>query len=145
MPIPKEQRKYCVDPIKEGTEHRLLYRLLKSLAQNISRELSEQGRAHAMIGGTALKIGHGLQRPSTDLDFLVEQGEDFRPVVRRAFKKIPDWICLRLTFRHRGLRNLELKVQHTRTKRRMTTFVDFVPSSTFDIRESHPPGKRRED
>ena len=80
-----------VPAIASTPDEEFLYGLLKELAAHLSQALADNGIRHGFIGGTALKIGYGLTRPSTDLDVKVEAARDFTPHVERAFEQVTGW------------------------------------------------------
>ena len=63
-------RSHRVPAIENAAHEELLYGLLKELAAHLSQALAADGIGHGFIGGTALKVGYGLTRPTTDLDVL---------------------------------------------------------------------------
>ena len=48
-------------PIQDTAAEANHYEMLIELAQRISQELTRQGNAHALKGGTGLRIGYGLR------------------------------------------------------------------------------------
>ena len=61
-------------------------RLLKSFARAASEVLTNENIPHALKGGTALQIGYGLPRPSTDADFEGDTRVNPKVLTRKAFK-----------------------------------------------------------
>ena len=64
-------------------EERRREELLKRLGQSFQKLMEAQDNACALKGGTAMRFGSGLLRPSTDLDF---EG-DHRIAVRKTIQQ----------------------------------------------------------
>ena len=101
-------RRHRVPAIESTAAEELLHGLLRELAAHLSQALADDGIRHGFIGGTALKIGYGLTRPSTDLDVKVETPRYFTTYVGRAnprrgidiaawtgVQRVPRWLSAR--------------------------------------------------
>ena len=110
----------------------LLYKLLKELAARLSHALTEDGVRHGFIGGTALKIGYGLTRPSTDLDVKVEEPRFFTQYIERAFDAVTEWSYREPTDEEWNRGAEGLIVEHLATGQTFSTRVDFVPGPLHD-------------
>ena len=84
-------RRHRVPAIESTADEKLLYGLLVELAAHLSQALAADGIRHGFIGGTALKIGYGLTRPSTDLDVKVESPRNFTEHIEHALEQITGW------------------------------------------------------
>ena len=119
--------RHRVPVIPSTPEGDVLYGLLKELAARLSHVLAEDGVRHGFIGGTALKIGYGLTRPSTDLDVKVEAPRFFNHYMERAFKPITDWAHRDPTDEEWDRGAEGITVEHRRTGQTFSTRIDFVP------------------
>ena len=110
----------------------LLYELLKELAARLSHALTEDGVRHGLIGGTALKIGYGLTRPSTDLDVKVEEPRFFTQYIERAFDAVTEWSYREPTDEEWNQGSEGIIVEHLATGQTFSTRIDFVPGPLHD-------------
>ena len=65
-------------------EERTREELLKRLGQSFQKLMEAQGNACALKGGTAMRFGTGLPRPSTDLDFEGDRRIAVRKTIQQA-------------------------------------------------------------
>ena len=65
-------------------EERTREELLKRLGQSFQKLMEAQGKACALKGGTAMRFGTGLPRPSTDLDFEGDRRIAVRKTIQQA-------------------------------------------------------------
>ena len=77
---------FAVDPT---LDERFRLSVLLRVARAISETLHETRTPHALMGGTALVLAHGLPRPTTDLDFRIEVHDFGTRLTERAFTKTP--------------------------------------------------------
>ena len=125
-------RSHRVPAIASTPDEELLYGLLKELAAHLSQALADNGIRHGFIGGTALKIGFGLTRPSTDLDIKVEAARDFTTHVERAFEKMTGWSYREPTDEEWNRGAEGIVIRHLETARTLGTRIDFVPGRLHD-------------
>ena len=125
-------RRHRVPAIPSTPDEELLYGLLKELAARLSHALTEDRVRHGFIGGTALKIGYGLTRPSTDLDIKVEEPRFFTRYIERAFESISDWSYREPTDEEWNRGAEGIVVDYRATGQTFSTRVDFVPGRLHD-------------
>lgn len=71
-------------PVRELPEQQLATDLVASVMRQVNRSLRDTEHRIIMRGGTAAKIGHGLSRPSQDIDVDVVGDVDIWATLRQA-------------------------------------------------------------
>ena len=125
-------RSHRVPAIGGTVDEELLYGLLRVLAPHLGQALADDGIRHGFIGGTALKIGYGLTRPSTDLDVKVETPRCLTTHVERAFEQIAGWSYREPTDDEWNRGAEGIIVRHLETGRTLGTRIDFIPGRLHD-------------
>ena len=125
-------RSHRVPAIENAAHEELLYGLLKELAAHLSQVLADDGIGHGFIGGTALKVGYGLTRPTTDLDVKIESARDFTTHIDRAFEQIAGWSHREPTEDEWNRGAEGIIVRHLESGRTLGTRIDFVPGPIHD-------------
>ena len=125
-------RSHRVPAIENAAHEELLYGLLKELAAHLSQALADDGIGHGFIGGTALKVGYGLTRPTTDLDVKIESARDFTTHIDRAFGQIAGWSHREPTEEEWNRGAEGIIVRHLESGRTLGTRIDFVPGPIHD-------------
>ena len=75
-------KEFAADRETAAAEARLEWLLLKLHAESLQR--GSKLTMPVLIGGTALRRAYGLTRPSTDLDFAVENEGEMKRLLRAA-------------------------------------------------------------
>ena len=81
--------KTSIFTVEPTPNERFRLSVLRRVARAISETLRETRTPHALMGGTALVLAHGLPRPTTDLDFRIEVHDFGTRLTERAFTKTP--------------------------------------------------------
>ena len=104
-------------PIDTSNDERLNMTVLWRIAQGITRERAQARSLWAVKGGTALAIGYGLPRPSTDLDIDVNRPIDLVDIVRNEVANDPRIHIERLDMKQRGHGYLRFHYRHAAQER----------------------------
>ena len=82
---------HFVPAVAETPREEKLFEFLQVFAVRLSEALEEDTIRHGLLGGTALKIGFGMRRPSTDLDFKLARPVLGQRLIERAIERIDGW------------------------------------------------------
>ena len=93
-------------------------RFLRFLCRKISEALTQRGVAHALKGGTALQIGYGLPRPSTDADFEGDERINPRELAQEALRGVTEYddVKIGMNWWLRGTITIEARERDTRER-----------------------------
>ena len=81
-------KEFAADRETAAAEARLEWLLLKLHAESLQR--GSKLTMPVLIGGTALRRAYGLTRPSTDLDFAVENEGEMKRLLRVSARSVID-------------------------------------------------------
>ena len=118
--------------IAETPAERIHYEMLTELARQFGSELSRQSKMYAVKGGTGLKTGYGLTRPSTDIDIDTEDYVDVRNTIRSALRNMPRYQRREIPLSERRIGyDDDVALIDTKTGIELRTNIDCTMSGTF--------------
>ena len=76
-------------PIEPDAEERATEAVLRHIAREVPLLLKSKRCGVAIKGGTGLRLGYGLPRPSTDIDFDLTDAVPMEEMVSKAMENCP--------------------------------------------------------
>ena len=101
------------------------------LCQEISAELEQRRIPHALKGGTALKIGYGLIRPSTDADFEGDEKVVAKELVQAALKTNKEYELVRTGVNWFGRGSISVTMKDRKTNEKIKIGFDYRMTGTL--------------
>ena len=89
-------------PIEPDAEERATEVVLRHIAREVPLLLKSKRCGVAIKGGTGLRLGYGLPRPSTDIDFDLTDAVPMEEMVSKAMENCPYMTNVRVDTKQRG-------------------------------------------
>ena len=118
-------------PFITTQEEEARHRLLEIFSRRASTVLTNLNIPRALKGGTALQIGYGLTRPSTDADFEADEKISPKLLTREAFSGQKEYKLLRLGVNWLRRGSIRIAARERATGQTIDIGLDYRVSGTM--------------